>query len=304
MKQFLVYFFIMVFMLSCSSSEPVQQPNTQNNQPQTQNPSENKTPEKKENDDELLNLIKKSESAGEGDENKLDNVEYESIDGSDDTKKEDDQTKNEEKKEENIAVKDEENRREYIENKDNSKEKDNTDELLKQIQSLKNQIKDKNSTIDDLSSEKNRLANENMNLKSNEGQNINVTIQDKISDEEYKSKYDEAYQLLNNKSYDVAISIFETLILSNGSNSLADNAQYWIGEAHFAQGKYKQAILDFEKVFTFAKSNKNEDAQFKLGLCYYLLKDFENARIELNRFVSKYPQSRNVTRANSLLSKI
>ena len=62
--------------------------------------------------------------------------------------------------------------------------------------------------------------------------------------------------------------------------------------------------LDFEKVFTFPKSNKNPDAQFKLGLCYLRLGDREKAREEFQRLLDVYPKSAYVNRAQQHLGEL
>ena len=67
-------------------------------------------------------------------------------------------------------------------------------------------------------------------------------------------------------------------------------------------GQYKKAIIDFEKVFTFPKSNKNPDAQFKLGVCYVRLGDSAKAREEFQRLIDVYPESSYVGRAQDHLA--
>ncbi|MCB0279084.1 MAG: tol-pal system protein YbgF [Calditrichaeota bacterium] len=120
----------------------------------------------------------------------------------------------------------------------------------------------------------------------------------------YENDYQRAYGLFQSRKYTDAIVLFQQLVDRNPKHQLADNAQYWIGESNFAKQNYRQAILDFEKVITFPKSNKNEDSQFKIAYCYVLLKDGTNARIELQRFISKYPKSRNINRAKKMLNSL
>lgn len=106
-----------------------------------------------------------------------------------------------------------------------------------------------------------------------------------------EKKYQVALHEFESGKYDRALNLFEALLESGQDNSLSDNCQYWIGESFFAKGEYWQAIIEFEKVFTFPKSNKKEDAQLKLGMCYIKLGDLESARRELTRLLSKYPDS-------------
>lgn len=110
--------------------------------------------------------------------------------------------------------------------------------------------------------------------------------------------------MFNDRNYQNAIEAFESLLASQANHSLADNAQFWIGECHYALGQYKKALIDFEKVFTFPKSNKNDSAQFKLGLCYLRLGDKSKAREEFQRLVDVYPKSEYLKRAQSHLQEL
>lgn len=113
----------------------------------------------------------------------------------------------------------------------------------------------------------------------------------KLSKEDYRAKYQKAYGEYSTKNYQKAISLFTELIESNPEGDLSDNAQYWIGESYYGLKNYTRAIVEFEKVFTFKESNKDDDAQLKLGLCYLNLGQRDKAREEFQRLVDFYPDS-------------
>ena len=121
---------------------------------------------------------------------------------------------------------------------------------------------------------------------------------------EYEATYEEAREAFEARNYNRALQLFESLLASSTNHSLSDNAQYWIGECHYALRQYNAAIIAFEKVFTFPKSNKRDDAQFKLGLCYMRKGDKDKAREEFNRLKTDFPNSEYVTRAQQLLAKL
>jgi len=118
--------------------------------------------------------------------------------------------------------------------------------------------------------------------------------------EDYQNALSEYY----NRNYKLAIQLFEELLARNPSTSLSDNCRYWIGESYYGLGNFNQAIIEFTKVFSFNKSNKIDDAQLKLGLCYWKLGDRERARQELERLISDYPNSEYVEKAQQFLSKL
>ncbi len=120
----------------------------------------------------------------------------------------------------------------------------------------------------------------------------------------FAEDYQYALSEYNSRNYKNAISIFEKLLASDQNNSLSDNCQYWIGEAYYGLGNYNQAVIEFTKVFSFNKSNKFDDAQLKLGLCYMKSGDKQKAREELERLISAYPDSEYIPTAESYLSRL
>jgi len=119
----------------------------------------------------------------------------------------------------------------------------------------------------------------------------------------YSSRYQQAYQKYLSRNYREAIRMFEALLAESSRHSLSDNCQYWIGECYYAMANYQQAILAFQKVFTFAQSNKNADAQLKLGLCYWQLQDQGKAKLEFQKLVDNYPTSDYVSIAQRYLEQ-
>jgi tol-pal system protein YbgF len=118
----------------------------------------------------------------------------------------------------------------------------------------------------------------------------------------FRSRYDEALRLYYNRRYREAIDAFDQLISQGGDNSLVDNCQYWKGECYYALSNYEQAILEFQKVFTYSDSNKLDDAQLKLGLCYMKLGNSERGRREFQKLLDEYPNSEYAGRARSYLN--
>jgi tol-pal system protein YbgF len=173
-------------------------------------------------------------------------------------------------------------------------------ELDKQVSDLKSQLDKKDVVINDLKSQLKKQSEEIYQLESQKQAAPKVTYtpgQGDVGSGEYAERYQDALSLFNSRDYKNAIESFESLLASQVNNSLADNAQYWIGECHYALGQYKKAIIDFEKVFTFPNSNKMDAAQFKLGLCYLRLGDNNKAQEEFQRLVDMYPKSEYLKRA-------
>lgn len=121
---------------------------------------------------------------------------------------------------------------------------------------------------------------------------------------EYQAQYDRGRAAFESRNYNEAISIFQAMLAASTTHQLSDNAQYWIGECHYALRQYDAAIIDFEKVFTFVNSNKKDDAQFKLGLCYMRKGDRTKAREEFERLQADYPDSEFLPKADELMATL
>ncbi len=120
----------------------------------------------------------------------------------------------------------------------------------------------------------------------------------------FEQRYQEARRDYLARRYREAIQKFEALLMESSTNPLSDNCQYWIGESYYGMGKYEEAIVAFEKVFSFRQSNKDADAQLKLGLCYMRLNDTAKARVEFQKLIDNYPTSEYVNIARRFLDKI
>ncbi|MDZ7291243.1 MAG: tetratricopeptide repeat protein [candidate division KSB1 bacterium] len=123
----------------------------------------------------------------------------------------------------------------------------------------------------------------------------------------YVQRYDEALNLYKQRRYHDAIAAFQALLAESDKSSYADyadNCQYWIGECYYGLGKFQQAIAEFEKVFTFVRSNKSDAALFMLGRCYERMGEREQARSEFEQLIAKYPSSPYVATARKYLARL
>ncbi|HNW59315.1 MAG TPA: tetratricopeptide repeat protein [bacterium] len=120
----------------------------------------------------------------------------------------------------------------------------------------------------------------------------------------FQQRYDRARALYESRRYKEAVQEFEALISTDSANKLSDNCQYWIGECYYGMRAYNQAIVEFEKVFTFHDSDKNDDAQLKLGLCYTRTGNVEKAKSEFQKLLDTYPESEFRARAQYYLQTL
>jgi tol-pal system protein YbgF len=126
-----------------------------------------------------------------------------------------------------------------------------------------------------------------------------------ISDGTDKGAYQAAFDLLKNSQYDSAIAAFQNFLLTYPDSSLADNAQYWLGEALYVNKSYPEALASFQRVVDkYPQSRKVPDALLKIGYCEYELKQFSLARDALAQVTAKFADSPAAHLAQQRLDKM
>lgn len=92
--------------------------------------------------------------------------------------------------------------------------------------------------------------------------------------------------------YEEAIAGFRAQLQQYPTGSLADNAQYWIGEAYYVTRQFDRALTEFQRVLAeYPQSPKAADALLKIGYIQYESRQFAEARQTLNNLKSTWPDS-------------
>lgn len=125
-----------------------------------------------------------------------------------------------------------------------------------------------------------------------------------MSPAEYKKKYIESLSSYQNGAYQEAIDGFTNLVVNDPMNELADNSQYWLAECYYSLKNYKRAVKEFEKVFTFPGTDKDDDAQLKLGLAHQSMGNLKKAHEEYQRLVDYFPGSEYYEKAKETLKQL
>jgi tol-pal system protein YbgF len=117
-----------------------------------------------------------------------------------------------------------------------------------------------------------------------------ATSEDELRAADETSVYGDAFAALKAGRYADAARGFELYLAKYPDGPRADNATYWLGEAHYVQKDYTSALRAFQGVLErFPDSAKAGDAMLKVGFCQYDLKAFRNARTTLEKVVAGYP---------------
>jgi tol-pal system protein YbgF len=107
-----------------------------------------------------------------------------------------------------------------------------------------------------------------------------------------KAAYQTAFNLLKDSQYDRAIAAFQKFLIVYSDSSLADNAQYWLGEAYYVNKSYPEAQGAFQRVVDkYPQSRKRPDALLKIGYCQYELKQWDSAKGTLSQVAKQFPDA-------------
>lgn len=116
-------------------------------------------------------------------------------------------------------------------------------------------------------------------------------------------QYAMAKGLFDRGDYVAARRAFQELIQAAPRSPHADNAQFWIGETHYREQKYEEAILAYQNVIEqYPNGNKIRASLLKQGLAFYMLGDKANARRILEALIHQYPSSSEANIARNKLN--
>jgi tol-pal system protein YbgF len=117
--------------------------------------------------------------------------------------------------------------------------------------------------------------------------------------------YDAAMSDYWGSDYDLAISGFRAYLASFPQSDRAADAQFYIGQSYYAQGKYTEAADAYNlTIRTYPKHAILSDAYFKLGEAYRGLKNVERARTAYEFVVKNFAESSSAALAQQRLQEL
>jgi tol-pal system protein YbgF len=118
-----------------------------------------------------------------------------------------------------------------------------------------------------------------------------------------QKSYDAALEQFKGGNYPAAIGGFQAFVKAYPKSPLAPSAQYWVGNAQFAQKDFRGAIASQRLLIaSYPDSQKVPDALLNIGSCQFELGDAAGARKTLQELVAKHPQSEAAGKARQRLS--
>jgi len=111
-----------------------------------------------------------------------------------------------------------------------------------------------------------------------------------VGTSEEQRVYGQSFDALKAGSYSIAVTGFKDFLTSYPASPLAENAQYWLGEANYVTRDFDSASAAFKSVLSkWPDSRKAPDALLKLGYTQIAQNKAGEGRATLSQVVQKYP---------------
>jgi tol-pal system protein YbgF len=129
-------------------------------------------------------------------------------------------------------------------------------------------------------------------LRKLEPQQVSLGGKEFIVQPDEQKAYDAALALFKAADYKGAASAFSAFTAKYPDSGFVPSAQYWLGNANYAQGNFKSAIAAQEVIVKkFPDNPQVADALLNIASSYLELNDKANAKKTLQTLVTKYPQT-------------
>jgi len=170
---------------------------------------------------------------------------------------------------------------------------DQNEQLRQEIAKLRGQVEVlANELANTQQRQKDFYVDLDTRLRKLEPQRITVDGREVSVDPNEQKTYDAALAQFKAGDYRGAGSAFSDFVRRYPQSGLLPSAQYWLGNAYYAQRDYKNAIAAQQVVVkNFADNPKAADALLNIASCQTELKDKAAAKKTLESLIAQYPEA-------------
>ena len=120
-----------------------------------------------------------------------------------------------------------------------------------------------------------------------------------------EESFNRSYDLFNGGDIEGAKAGFQGFLKVHGKSKYAEKAHFWLAECYFRQKKFDDAILEYDEVVKkFPKGNKVPDALLRQGLAFIEIRNTASAKLILKEVIRRFPKSNQAAQARKKLNKI
>jgi tol-pal system protein YbgF len=117
--------------------------------------------------------------------------------------------------------------------------------------------------------------------------------------------YDESFINVRRGQYEESVQGFREYLKYCGTQDLADNARFWIGEALYSMEKYNDAITEFSQLIKdYPNSEKRAGSLYKIARSYEELGQKTEAKNAFRKLVDEYPGTLEAQQAQEKLKEL
>jgi tol-pal system protein YbgF len=195
-------------------------------------------------------------------------------------------------------------------------------QMTQQLDALQNDIRGLRGRIEELQNDNTRLRKEQRDLYTDLDKRIAdasaaaaaattaataaaVAARPAAPPVDEQSQYSQALEEIKARNFASAVGMLRNLAATFPEGALADNTQYWLGEAYYSMQDYDQAAAAFQGVTTnWPNSRKVPDALLMLGSTLSKQNKLPAARAALQQVITKYPDSDAAKKATERLGEL
>jgi tol-pal system protein YbgF len=181
---------------------------------------------------------------------------------------------------------------------------DSVDELKSRLAKVDKQLQDIQTTLQNLQSPSSAPATAAPTAASPSGE-VAPPAESQVQGPPLKSTYESGLRDYNAAKYELATQEFGDVLHYYPTDDLAGNAQFYLGEVAFRQGRYKDAIKAYDAVLEqFSGNVKAPAAQLHKADSLIQLGQKEAGIREFRSLIQRHPQSPEGQQARSRLNSM
>jgi tol-pal system protein YbgF len=184
-------------------------------------------------------------------------------------------------------------------------------QLSQQIEAQQQELRQLRGRIEELQNDNAKLRQEQRDLYADldrrltEARAVAATAPPPANPADEQVLYDRALELLRTRDYAGAADSLRSLAAAYPNGALADNTQYWLGEAYYVTQEYGHAAAAFQRVLSdWPNSRKAPDALLKLAYTQVEQGSIAAGRANLQQVIAKYPGTESARLATERLAKL
>jgi tol-pal system protein YbgF len=169
-------------------------------------------------------------------------------------------------------------------------------QLAQQIEAQQQELRQLRGRLEELQNDNAKLRQEQRDLYADldrrleENRAMAATLPPPANPGDEQVLYDRALELLRMRDYAGAVDGLRSLAAAFPNGQLADNTQYWLGEAYYVTREFDHAAAAFQRVLTtWPDSRKAPDALLKLAYTQLEQGNTQVGRTNLQQVVARFP---------------